>query len=305
MQIRDFMEIQKDRTKSATLAALGTCVIYGFSFMASRIALQHAPAAIMLAIRFLVAMLVMLLLLASGRFRISLKGKPVGRFLLMGLCQPVIYFIGETNGINFTSSSFAGILIATIPVATALLSAVFLHEKMSLPTFGWIICSVIGAFIISAAQTGSGAIQIKGILWLLVAVISAAVFYVLSRSTADDFTPFERTFIMMLLGWVCFTAQAAAEHGKDFIPLMKSGLTDRGLMLPILYLSVLSSVVAFLLQYYSVTYLELARITVFENIIPVISVAAGVIFLGEPFSPVQLAGMALILLGVYKVTTSG
>ena len=256
MQIRDFMEIQKDRTKSATLAALGTCVIYGFSFMASRIALQHAPAAIMLAIRFLVAMLVMLLLLASGRFRISLKGKPVGRF-----------------------------------VATALLSAVFLHEKMSLPTFGWIICSVIGAFIISAAQTGSGAIQIKGILWLLVAVISAAVFYVLSRSTADDFTPFERTFIMMLLGWVCFTAQAAAEHGKE--------------MLPILYLSVISSVVAFMLQNYSVTYLELARITVFENIIPVISVAAGVIFLGEPFSPVQLAGMALILLGVYKVTTSG
>ena len=91
------MEIQKDRTKSATLAALGTCVIYGFSFMASRIALQHAPAAIMLAIRFLVAMLVMLLLLASGRFRIDLKRKPVGRFLLMGLCQPVIYFIGETN----------------------------------------------------------------------------------------------------------------------------------------------------------------------------------------------------------------
>ena len=175
------------------------------------------------------------------------------------------------------------------------------HKRWS--WVGWV--GVIGAFIISAAQTGSGAIQIKGILWLLVAVISAAVFYVLSRSTADDFTPFERTFIMMLLGWVCFTAQAAAEHGKDFIPLMKSGLTDRGLMLPILYLSVLSSVVAFLLQNYSVTYLELARITVFENIIPVISVAAGVIFLGEPFSPVQLAGMALILLGVYKVTTSG
>ena len=304
MQIRGFMEIQKDRTKSATLAALGTCVIYGFSFMASRIALQHAPAAIMLAIRFLVAMLVMLLLLASGRFRIDLKGKPVGRFLLMGLCQPVIYFIGETNGINFTSSSFAGILIATIPVATALLSAVFLHEKMSLRTFGWIICSVIGAFIISAAQTSSGAIQLKGILWLLVAVISAAVFYVLSRSASDVFTPFERTFIMMFLGWVCFTVQAAVTHGKDFIPLMKSGLTDLNVMLPILYLSVISSVVAFMLQNYSVTYLELARITVFENVIPVISVAAGVLLLGEPFSPVQLAGMALILLGVYKVTTS-
>lgn len=74
-------------------------------------------------------------------------------------------------------------------------------------------------------------------------------------------------------------------------------------MLPVAYLAVLSSVAAFLLQNYAVTYLELAKITVFENIIPVISVAAGVLFLGEPFSVIQLAGVALILIGVWKVTT--
>lgn len=292
-----------DKTRLATLAALGTCVVFGFSFMASRIALLHAPSSIMLAIRFTVAMLVMLLLVCSGKFRIDLRGKPVGRFLLMGLCQPVIYFIGETSGITYTNSSFAGIMIATIPVATAILSAVFLHEKMSGRTLGWILCSVIGAFIISAAQTSSGSIQLKGVLFLLVAVLSAALFYVLSRSTAEVFTPFERTFIMMLLGWVYFTLQAVVQYRGQFMPLMIKGFTDWHVMLPILYLSVVSSVVAFLLQNYAVTYLPLARITVFENIIPVISVAAGVIFLGEPFSWIQLAGMALILLGVYKVTT--
>ena len=298
------MDGQKDRTRSATLAALGTCVIYGFSFMFSRIALEHAPAAVMLAIRFMTAMFVMFLLLAFRIFTIDLKGKPVGRFLLMGLCQPVIYFISETSGIQYTSSSFSGIMIATIPVATAVLSAIILKEKMPLSTFGWIICSVIGAFVISATQTSSGNIQLKGVLFLLTAVLSAAVFYILSRSTANVFTPFERTFIMMLLGCVYFTVQAAVQYKGDFIPLLRSGFTDWHLMLPILYLSVLSSVVAFLLQNYSVTYLELAKITVFENIIPVISVAAGVLFLHEPFSAVQLAGMALILLGVYKVTTA-
>ena len=131
----------------------------------------------------------------------------------------------------------------------------------------------------------------------------ASAFYILSRSTADDFTPFERTFIMMVMGFVCFTIQAIIQEGQDFLPLLKSGFTDLGVMLPVAYLSILSSVVAFLLQNYAVTYLELAKITVFENIIPVISVAAGVIFLGEPFSVIQLAGVALILLGVWKVTT--
>ena len=221
----------------------------------------------------------------------------------MGLCQPVIYFIGETLGIQYTNSSFAGVMISLIPVSTAILSAIFLQEHISRRTIGWIIVSIVGVFIISTTQTSSGAIQFKGVLYLLVAVISASAFYILSRSTADDLPPLEPPFIMMVMGFVCFTIQAIIQEGQDFLPLLKSGFTDPGVMLPVAYLAVLSSVVAFLLQNYAVTYLELAKITVFENIIPVISVAAGVLFLGEPFSVIQLAGVALILIGVWKVTT--
>lgn len=297
------MNQDRDRTKSALLATAGFAIIFGFSFMASRIALQHTSAPMLLVIRFSVSMLVMLLLVVFGFFKVSLKGKPVGRFLVMGLCQPVIYFIGETLGIQYTNSSFAGVMISLIPVSTAILSAIFLHEHISRRTVGWIIVSIVGVFIISTTQTSSGAIQFKGVLYLLVAVISASAFYILSRSTADDFTPFERTFIMMVMGFVCFTIQAIIQEGQDFLPLLKSGFTDPSVMLPVAYLAVLSSVVAFLLQNYAVTYLELAKITVFENIIPVISVAAGVLFLGEPFSVIQFAGVALILIGVWKVTT--
>jgi drug/metabolite transporter (DMT)-like permease len=225
-------------------------------------------------------------------------------FLIMGLCQPVIYFIGETVGIKYTNASFSGLMIALIPVVTVLLSAVFLHEKVSARTFGWILCSVVGAFIISAVQTGNGTVQLKGILGLLVAVLSAVVFYLLSRSVSDYFTPFERTFIMLIMGFVCFTVSAAVREGSDFLPLLKAGLTDKYVMLPILYLALLSSVAAFMLQNYAITHLSVAQCTVFENIIPVVSVAAGVIFLGEPFSVIQLVGMALILLGVWKVSTS-
>ena len=145
---------EKDRTKLALLASVGYCTIFGFSFMASRIAIMHTSPDMMLAIRFLVSMLAMLLLVVTGLFRIDLRGKPVGMFLIMGLCQPVIYFIGETVGIKYTNASFSGLMIALIPVVTVLLSAVFLHEKVSARTFGWILCSVVGAFIISAVQTG-------------------------------------------------------------------------------------------------------------------------------------------------------
>lgn len=300
---RVIMNKKEDRTTLALLATAGFTTIYGFSFMASRIALQNTNASVLLVIRFAISTLLMLILIAFGIFKVSLKGKPVGRFLLMGLCQPVIYFIGETLGIQYTNSSFAGIMISLIPVATAIMSAVFLHEHIKPRTMLWIICSIIGVFIISTAQTSSGVIQTRGILYLLLAVVSASAFYIFSRSVAEYFTPFERTFIMIIMGFLCFTIQAAVLEGSDLIPLAAKGFTDPRVMLPVAYLSVVSSVIAFLLQNYAVTYLDLTTITVFENIIPVISVTAGVIFLKEPFSGMQILGVALILLGVWKVTT--
>ncbi|MDO5139426.1 MAG: DMT family transporter [Oscillospiraceae bacterium] len=294
----------KDHKKTALLATAGFATIYGFSFMASRIALQHTSASVLLVIRFFAATLVMLILIAFGVFKVSLRGKPVAKFLVMGICQPVIYFITETFGIQYTNSSFAGVMISIIPITTAILSAAFLQERISLGTAGWIACSIVGVVIISTTQTNSGVVQFKGIIFLLLAVIAASVFYILSKSSSDVFTPFERTFIMMVLGLICFTVQAFIIEGRDLIPRVTASLTDKGVMLPVLYLAVLSSVIAFLLQNYAVTYLELSRITVFENIIPVISVVAGVVFLGEPFSAVQLAGIVLILLGVWKVSVS-
>lgn len=287
----------------AIIASITYCTIYGFSFMASRIALMHTTPDMLLAIRFSIAMLAMILLVVFGFFKIDLKGKPLGKFLIMGICQPVIYFLGETSGIKYTNSSFSGIMISLIPIVTVLLSAIFLHDRLRLRTLGWIMCSVIGVVIISTAQTSSGAIQFKGILFLMVAVISASIFYLFSRSIADAFTPFERTFIMMVMGFLFFTGKAIVSNGADFIPLFVAGLTEKSVILPILYLSIISSVTAFLLQNFAITHLEVAKATVFENIIPIVSVVAGVLFLNEPFSVLQLIGIVLILIGVWKVST--
>lgn len=297
------MSNNQDKTKLAILAALISCIIYGFSFMSSRVALLHTTGDMLLAIRFTASMLIMIALVLTGVFKLNLRGKPIRKFILLGLAQPVIYFIAETNGIQYTNSSFSGIMISLIPVMTTVLSAIFLKESIKLRTMGWILCSVLGVVVISSAQTSSGAIQFKGVLWLLLAIASASVFYLLSKSIANAFTPFERTFIMMVTGFVFFVSKAVISAGSEFVPLLTSALTDKYVLLPIAYLAALSSVVAFMMQNYAVTYLDLATTTVFENIIPIISVFAGVLFLGEPFSVVQLAGILLILLGVWKVTT--
>ena len=106
----------------------------------------------------------------------------------------------------------------------------------------------------------------------------------------------------LIFGLSFMASRIALEHTSSAIMLsLRFGASVLIMLLPVLYLSLLSSVVAFGMLNYSVTYLDAAKVTVFSNIIPVVSLVAGVLVLGEPFSAVYLVGVVLILLGVYKV----
>ena len=82
------------KVRAATLAALLSNFIFGLSFMASRIALEHTTSAMMLTLRFGSSVLIMLVLAVLDITKLNLKGKPLHSLLLLGLFHPVIYFIG-------------------------------------------------------------------------------------------------------------------------------------------------------------------------------------------------------------------
>lgn len=295
------MTDQKDNTNKAIAAAISANTIWGFSFMATSIALEYTSVAMLLSIRFTASFLLMLVVLLTGKVSIRLKGKPVGLFLLMGLCEPVIYFIAETYGIKYTTSSFSGLTLSLIPITTALLSAVFLREHLSAKKLMWIICSVAGVALISVNQTSEGTISARGVIYLLISMAAASFFSIISRSIAGDFTSFERTFIMMLMGCAAFSGAAIISEGSGYGRLFIEAVSNRSVLIAVIFLSVVCSVTAFFLLNYAMTYLEVSRAVVFTNITPVVSVLAGVVLLGEPFSMIYLIGMILILTGLWMV----
>lgn len=289
----------------AVIASVASECVWGLSFMATKVALGHTAPHMLLSLRFMISFFIMLMLVITGIGKIELKGKPVGLFVLMGLCEPVIYFIAETNGIKYTTSSFSGLMISVIPLITVLLSAILLHEHLSVKRFFWILVSVSGVILISLDNSSEGVITLKGVLYLLVAVTSAAFYTILSRSISDKFSAFERTFVMMLMGFIAFTGSALVHEGAGYGAALLSAVQNRYVILPVLFLSVICSVCAFFCLNYSMTYLEVSRAAVFANIVPVVSVTAGVLILGEPFSFVIVIGIVLILTGLYMVNRIG
>ena len=288
-------------TLSGSLAALVANIIFGFSFLFSKIALQVADPLIILAVRFTVAFLILTVLWLTGAVKMQFKGKPKRNILLMALAQPLLYFIFELYGIEYTSSAISGVIISLVPVAVILICLLFLKEKPRPTQILFSILSLAAVVAISILSNDGKDNTLLGILLLLGAVVCAAVFNILSRSEAEHYSPFERTYIMFLVGTVGFNLIALLGLGRNYVGALAAAVSAPSFWGAIVYLSVLSSIGAFMFYNYATSNISSVRASSFSNIITVVAVLAGISILQEQLSIPQLICCALIIIGVFGV----
>lgn len=288
-----------NRSTLATWAALLGYSIFGFSFLFSKLALNLASPFVLLSARFLTAFLVLNLIALTGKVPFRLKGKPIAPLLLLGLVQPVIYFICENYGIAMTSASFSGVMLGIIPVVGLITGRLILKERSS--RFQ-IVCAVLSVFGVALTTVGGEvAVSVLGTVLLLTAAASSSVFSAISRGISARFSAFERTYVMFALGSVVFTGIAIAENWSTPAALLVP-LTAPRFWTAVLYLAVASSVGAFLLLNFAMNHISVAKASIFSNFTTVISVLAGIFILHDSFTPVQLVGIVIITLSVCGVS---
>lgn len=294
-----FKENGMNKKIISVAACLTVYVIFGFSFLFSKKALEFASPLSLIALRFIFAFAALNIILLAGFAKINLKGKPVWKLFLLGFIQPVIYFVCETYGIDKTSSAFAGVMLGLLPVAGLIAGAVFLHERIGVLEIICVILSVVGVILTTVG--GKLETSVTGTLLLLGAVVSAACFSVVSASASRHFSAYERTYIMFLLGSVIFGAAALAENKGDVMKVFGS-LKNAGFWIPLLYLSVISSVCAFMLLNFALNTVSVGTQTVISNFCTVVSVLAGVFIMHDTFTIVQFAGIGIIIVSVFAVS---
>ncbi len=282
-------------------------VIFGFSFLFTKDTLAYLDIFQLLGIRFLIAAVIMTLIVITGIIKINLTRKKLKGIFLLTLFQPVVYFICETFGVKLTSSSESGMMIALIPIFVALFSRFLLKEKLR--PLQWIsICvSVVGVVLIIGARgfnLGSG--SFAGFMLLLGAVIAAGFYSPLSRKLSAHSSPFEITFVMMWVGAVAFNAIGlSSAAAKGSLSTYFTGAFAPGALPGVLYLGILSSIVAFFCINYAVSKIRTSRTASFANLTTVISILAGILLGGEKIYTLQIIGIVLILLSIWGVLRTG
>ncbi|HOO33906.1 MAG TPA: DMT family transporter [Thermotogota bacterium] len=292
---------------SALISGIGVSTIFGLSFLFTSTALKDISPFQLLAYRFLIAAVLLQILRFFRIVKINIRGKTIRPLLLLSVVQPGLYFIFETYGLKYATSSEAGLMISLIPIVVTLMAYFFIGEKTTPVQLGFIALSVGGVVLIvllKSALSLSG--DITGILFLLGAVMAGAAYNILSKKASDQFTPIEITYVMMWFGTILFNTIAIIELSLSgtlltyFIPF-----GNPSILMSLLYLGTLSSVLAFFLVNFMLSKIPASRSALFGNLTTIVSIVAGVFINHEPFYWYHIIGSIMILIGIWGVNRFG
>ena len=289
----------KNSVLFATIAALTAQIIFGFSFMFTKISIDITSPLTVIANRYMVAFIGLTVVMLVKRIKIKYKND-IKKLVLMSFFQPVLYFLFESYGIQATTSGFSSVMISLIPVVSMLSGIIFLKEIPSLMQYFFTLLSVLGVVVMAISGKMDGTVTIWGIILLLGAVISSVGYNTLSRKISKEFSAFERTYAMTVIGLVVFVLIAFVENINNPLNLVIH-FSNLSYLVSVTYLGIFSSVIAFLLLNYANTYLSVAKTTVFSNITTVVSLVAGILFLNEKCGIQMIVASVMIIIGVWGV----
>ncbi len=284
---------------SAYVAAVGMTLAFGLSFVATKRALAGFEPLLLALLRFTLAGAILWLVWRLRRGREEVSRAELLRLALIGFVSLTVYFSFENLGIARTSASEAAILIATIPIVVVVLNAFTLRERTTSRQWAGIVISFAGVVGLVMLADGSGGGSLAGNLLVLAASVSAGVYSILARRLLISRSALFVTTYQNLFGALFMLPLAVAEA---FLVGVRRPTT--GAVGGLVFLTVVCSIVAYLLLNYAFRFLTASRVSVFINLTPLVAVVSAYLLLGERLTGGQAAAAVVVVAGVW-LTNSG
>jgi len=279
------------------LKAVTAMIIWGMSFLWSdKLIRLGISVEYFIFVRVALAGVLLLIINKALGFDLRVKRKDLWKFVGLAFCEPFLYFIFESYGIQFSESpTYSSLVIASTPIFSIIAGVILFREKMTkLNVLGVLVC-LAGIVMVTLTATSVGAKFILGLILLLFAVFSDVGLALFAKTIGDGYKPQVVVMYQSLFGAVFFLPLFLTKGLNHF---------DASLYLsweaisPILYLAVFCSVIAFTLWVGTINELGVAKSSVFIAMNPVVTALVGTAIGQEFLNPLQWVGIAVAVMGV-------
>ena len=216
-------------------------------------------------------------------------------FFFIAVFEPFLYFIFESHGLTFVSSTVASVLISIIPIFTAIGALIFFREKLNLFNYLGVIISSTGILIFIVAGKSNLSFDPRGIILMLCAVLCATGYSLILRRLANKYRPVYIVNVQNIIGLVLFLPVFLISEGRH-IPDM---VFDPGAAIAVAQLAIFASCGAFILFGYTVRIIGVTRANLFANIIPVLTAVFAYYSIGEIITIEKFTGIIIMITGLY------
>ena len=280
------------RGLGADLGLVVVAVIWGLHFPITKVALSEVPPLAFNAVRMpLAALAVAALLRAQGR-QLLPRGREWRMAAVLGLTGHVLFQIGFVFGLKATSASNAALLLATTPVWVVLMGAAFGAERFKSSVLWGSIVTMAGITLLILGDADSIEGGRLGDLFMIGAALSWSIYTVFGKRAVQRHGALEVT------GWALWAGTPALVlAGLPQLWDVKGSISLAG-WAAVAYSGIFAIAVAYFLWCRGVGSIGQSRTAVYQNLPPVIAVVASWLWLGETLVPLQLAGAAVVVLGL-------
>lgn len=292
------------------LEALFAVIVWGASFIATKVALRDISPVTIVWLRFAMGVIILGMVVALRRQFMLLSRSEWLYFALLGFLGITFHQWLQSNALQTSEAGTTAWIVSTTPVFMALLGWIVLRERLGWIKSTGILLAFLGVLLV-VYDGDLRAVSLRsfgkpGDILILVSAVNWAVFSVLSRRGLRSHPATLMMFYVMTFGWL-FTSVGWALTSTGFPGT--PGISEIGELtsagwLAVAFLGIFCSGLAYIAWYDALKALSTAQTGAFLYIEPLVAVVAAFFILAEPISAASLIGGGIILFGVWLVNKS-
>lgn len=215
--------------------------------------------------------------------------------LLLAFFEPFMYFMGESFGLKYVSSTLGAVIISTIPLFSPIAAWFFYKEKLSAKIVLGILFSIIGVGVIIFNKQFNLVASPMGIGLMFLAVLAAVGYSIVLKNLAAKYTPLTLISYQNLLGIGLFLPFFLLFDWQHFI----NAKPTSDVLIALLQLAIFASSLAFIFFTYGLKYLGINKSNIFINAIPVFTAIFAFFVLNETLSYQKIIGITIVIGGLF------
>lgn len=200
------------------------------------------------------------------------------------------------KGLQTADPTTSALILATTPILTGVLAAIFLKEKLTIRMFIGSVVAITGIYFVVTKGTFTSIHVDRGLLWIVLTMVTFAIMIIMTRRLSNRMSPLAITLYSNIVG---LFVSIPFVFLLDSPLRMSSNFSDWALLI---VTAIVVHGIANLIWNNYIRYVDASKASILSNLEPFVAMVMGFLLLAKPITDAEIIGSLFIVGGVILST---